>query len=203
MDRKSKKHSHGVPDLILGCSETQSSSLSGRLMILFLDENGEIIGQRVIPAESDLATDSGKHDVGLRLQPYDQFGQSLAPYIDLDQNGIKEFFVGAPGTDYLDTVNNITMTNAGAIYLLFLRRRLYHPGQFDWFGFYLKITIPLFFFCFSCVSGITYFCWRFRRQPDEIEIMVKQSGLSIDAKKKRDRYKKKHDKAVYCDEYVV
>lgn len=167
-------------------------------MFIYLNERGEIDGRTVIPADTDIE----RHKVGFDLQPFDQFGQSVAPYQDIDKNGIREIVVGAPGSDYHNSARNISLRNTGAIYLLYPRRRRYHPIPFDWWAFYLMITIPLFCCFASCTSGTTYFCWHFRRQPDEIEMIVKKSGLAIDPKKPRTKYKRQ-DNAVYCDGYTV
>ena len=69
--------------------------------------------------------------------------------------------------------------DSGAVYLLFPRRRRFHPPTFDTVRFALIVFFPT-FFCFSLLCyGIGYFFWRYRRLPDPIEKMVLESGLEI------------------------
>lgn len=177
-----------VPDIIMGCSQSLSSGLPGRMMFVYLSNYGDVEGYTVIPALTD-------EIVGPQLNAYDQFAQSLHPYYDVDKNGLSEILVGSPG-------NDDTGIDAGAIYVLFPRRRRYHYPPFDFLTFILLVTLIPGILCSMCIMGVIYFCWYFRRIPDEVEIIVKNSGLKIDPTKPRNKYQGKPN-TVYCDEYTA
>ena len=170
---------------MLGCPQTNAGGLPGHILLMMLDENSELAGFTDIPAD----TDKG---VGPPLKPVDRFGESLAGYWDIDDNDMPELLVGAPGDD--DGAED-----SGAVYILFLRSRRRHPPDFPLVEFVLIITLPTWCFCTSCIVGIAYFFWYFRRKPDEVEVIVKKSGFELE--KKRKRYQKTG--SVYCDEYTV
>jgi hypothetical protein len=179
-----------IPDLVVGCPQSQSNGLPGRLMFVYLNVDGGLAGYTFIPS----LTDSFER-VGLQLHPYDQFAKSLDAYIDIDRNGLKEIIVGAPGDDRCGE-------NAGAIYIIFPRRRRFHAVPYDWLALYLLVTIIPCCCCSSLCGGIIFFFWYFRRIPDEVEIIVKESGLEIDPRKNRPKYKKQLNQ-VHCDTYTA
>jgi hypothetical protein len=158
-------------------------------MFIFLTLEGGLAGYTVLPAIKDEPL------IGSSLSPYDQFGQSLSGYMDVDHNGLREIIVGAPGDD---TIGH----QAGAIYILFPRRRRYHYIPFDFLTFILLVTIMPGTCCLGMVCGTIYFFWYFRRIPDEAEIIVKKAGLKISATRTRVRYQKKIGH-VYCEQYTV
>lgn len=147
-------------------------------------------GFTALPTEKDIQR------TNISLQPYEQFGSSLSYYQDVDKNSLKEILVGSPSRV------NSQGSRTGAFYILFPRRRRFHPGVFDWVRFYLLIFIPTGFCVCSCCWGTIYFCWYFRRKPDEVEIIVAKSGLKVDPSKPRQKYIKKGN-SVYIEEYTV
>jgi hypothetical protein len=159
-------------------------------MFIYLNRQGGLAGYTIIPAESD-----NFEETGLQLHPYDQFGRSLDAYMDIDKNGLKEIIVGAPGDD-------ASGTNAGGIYIIFPRRRRHHWIPFDFLTFILLVTLIPGICCLMICGAIAFFFWYFRRIPDEVEIIVKKSGLQIDARKNRPKYQKNSNQ-VYCDEYTA
>jgi len=54
---------------------------------------------------------------------------------------------------------------------------------------------------FFCCVGIILFFYIFRRRPDEIEIIVKKSGMEINKNQKRKR--QIFNSKIYADEYVI
>ena len=148
--------------------------------------NGEIHGYTELPAWTDEITN-------ISLISFEQFGASVAGYQDLDKNGLREILVGSPTRPYN------TDTKIGCIYILFPRRRRYHPPPFDYVRYYLMITLPPGLFTLCCCCSIAYFCWYFRRRPDQVEIIVKKSGLQVDPSKPRQKYVRQN--VVYIEEY--
>lgn len=183
----SPKRSVSIPDIIMGCPQSRSSNLPGRLFFLFLTLSGESQGYTVIPAASDAAI------MANHLSPYDQFAQSLSAYVDVDKNGLKEIISGAPGDD---TVTD----NGGAVYIIFPRRRRHHWIPFDFLTFILLVTLTPGLFTLACIAGVVFFCWYFRRVPDEAELIVKKAGLQITPRRPRSRYSKKLGQ-VYAEHY--
>jgi hypothetical protein len=179
------------PDLVIGCPQTTSSNGPGRIFFVFLNEDGEKVGWSELPNAGD------KIATNISLIPYEQFGNALEGYQDLDENGIREVLVGAPRRP------NENGVITGAFYILFPRRRRYFPGPFDWVRFYLIVLIPPAFFFAACCCGCVYFFWYFRRRPDPVEILVKKTGLdkAIDPSKPRNKYVKGN--IVYIDEYTA
>lgn len=168
-----------IPDVIVGCPQGNAGILSGRVFGYFLDKWGDNQGYVHIPNERDTIDGYGP-----KLKAKDQFGASLTYYNDLDGNGIKEIVIGAPGDHDMGY-------NTGAIYILFLRRRRYHPPVFDWRAYYCSIFIPIGLYCVFCWSAIKFFFWYYRRKPDDIEILVKASNIEIT--KKRTTRQNKHE----------
>ena len=84
----------------------------------------------------------------------------MTGFQDLDGNGLKEVVVGSPGYN----------ESAGAVYILFMRRRRFHPPIPDVFLYYFKILFPIFCIISCCCGSCGYFFWYFRRKPDEIEV---------------------------------
>lgn len=180
-----------VEDLVVGCPQAQTGSLPGRLFLIFPQfKTGEILGYRELPSETD-----DRPFTSPLLQRLDEFGAALAPYTDIDENGLKEIVVGTPG----DSDNGV---QSGAIYILFLRRRRHHGPVFNFLRFILLVT--LFSWCglTSCILGIAYFFWYYRRRPDIAEIIVKESGFKIHPEKSRPKYIK-NPNAQYVTEYTI
>lgn len=192
-----------VPDIISGCPQSATGTLPGHFFLMFLTPLGEMAGFTDIPAYTDLEGQGGGKNSGPRvappLNPGDAFAESLAGYMDLDGNGLREILVGSPGHD-VDLGNGTAITNAGGVYIMFLRRRRYHWIPFDIISFVLMIAIPCTCFLFSCIAGIIYFFWYFRRRPDEVEVIVKKSGYEM--KKERQRYQKANNQ-IYADNYTA
>jgi len=115
------------------------------------------------------------------FQPLDRFGYAMTAYSDIDQNGISEIVVGAPG----DHVNGSDYV--GAIYIMFHRRRRYHPPLVCDLCYLLSFSIPLGFLALTCVCSTIYFFWYYRRKPDEIEQIVLGSGIEIGTTRVRKR----------------
>lgn len=182
-----------IADLVVGCPQTGADGKPGRLFFLYLSaKDRQIIGYSEM---SNPIKDTLRLHLDTVMTPFGQFGAALAAYTDIDKNGLREIVVGAP----TDTDSG---TAAGAIYVIYPRRKRHHPPMFDYVRFYmLTIFLPV-----TCCSlfwmGIAWFCWTFRRIPDEIEIIVKKSGYVFDPSKPRLRYQKRPDQ-VYCDHYTA
>lgn len=138
------------------------------------------------------AKDIQRH-VAPMLSFHDRFGASVAGYQDIDGNGLREILVGAPGDH----------GNDGALYLLFPRRRRFHPPIPDFLRYILTIVLPISCCVCSCVSGVAFFFWYFRRKPDEVEIAVKKAGVEITKERKRKKKEFGKDGKVYADDYVA
>lgn len=172
----------------MGCPQTKTAGLSGRMFFVFLTLSGFAAGNTLLPG-------SDEDKAILNLPSYDQFGMSLAPYIDIDKNGLKEILVGAPGDDKVGY-------HGGAVYIIFTRRDPYIPPPFNWLLYILiHVVLPILCVLFCCALTGCY-CWFFRRIPDEVEVLVKQSGMELGLKKERTKLKK-NPNAVYVDEYVT
>ena len=131
----------------------------------------------------------------------------MAAIQDLDKNGIKEIVVGAPG-------DGEAGGRSGAIYVFYFRRRRWHPFIPDTRAWLCKIIIPPSIAVFFCICSIIYCCFKFRRKPDEVELMIKAAGVDIndalgdktkvkkkDKKKKKDGGEEKRDGVVYADDF--
>ena len=105
------------------------------------------------------------------LSPGDQFGNSVALYIDVDGNGIRDYMVGAPGDDSSDG------TNTGAVYLIFMDRQRYKKPIIDLTLFYVLVSVIPGTCCLCCVAGIIVFCVVFRHVESEEEKFARQAGL--------------------------
>lgn len=88
------------------------------------------------------------------------------------------------------------------MYLLFPRRRRFHPIPFDAVRFGLIVGIPSFFCLLAIGAGMAYFIWRYRRLPDPIEKIVIESGLKIDANRSRKVYVSAASPDDKCYEYT-
>jgi len=181
-----------IDDLIVGCPQTDTGTLPGRMFLIFLSYTGNMLGFTLVPGEKDKM-----RGITPALGPTDHFGHSLAGIQDLDKNGLREIAVGAPG--HFGATGG---ADNGAIYVLFLRRRRWHPFWTDSDGYWMAIIIPPSVILFGCISSIIYFFWKFRRKPDEIELLVLKSGVVIEKKKKkRDKKEKKKEEAkVFVDD---
>lgn len=175
-----------IPDLLVGCPQTKSgtsrgSTLTGRAMVLFMNTDGQYRNDFFIPG-SDVAAP--------KLHGGDLFGTSVGSYVDIDNNGITEMLVGAPGD-----------AAGGAVYILFPRRRRYHQPPFDWVAYYLKLILPFAISGCICFWGTLFCCWYFRRRATEIEIAVKEVGVETGVKRKRVKHKKAAKTEAYADHY--
>ena len=184
-----------VVDLIVGCPQTNTQKGTGRLMMYFLSPKSTIEAYRVLPSDSDAG-------VAPNFNPRAHVGTSLASIQDLDKNGLQEIVAGAPGDDEAGV-------DSGAIYVFFFRRRRWHlfiPDTRSWLA---KIIVPPSIAVFFCCCSIVYFFVRFRRKPDEIELMVRAAGVEIGAdanakvsKKKKHKHKEEgKSAAVYADDF--
>lgn len=166
---------------------------------MFLSTQGSLLGFTEIPGDTDKDGQGGGKNSGPRIAPplrrVDGFGRSLAGYMDLDHNGLREIIVGAPGDDLNDS-----REDAGAIYIMFLRRRRHFWIPFDYVTWLVTILVPTTCFGCTCFCSIVYFFYYFRRRPDEVEVIVKKSGYEM--KKERQRYQKAQNQ-VYADNYTV
>mmetsp|Transcript_28519 Transcript_28519/g.47919 ORF Transcript_28519/g.47919 Transcript_28519/m.47919 type:complete len:583 (+) Transcript_28519:164-1912(+) len=179
-----------IDDFLMGCPQTNSGSNPGMFYIMFVNKLGGLLGYTKIPA----LTDEG---IGPPLTRLDRFAQSMAGYHDLDKNGLREIIAGAPGDD-----NNSAdvFHDAGALYLIYLRRRRHHWIPFDWLSYYLSIFIPTGCFCCTCIGSIIFFFYYFRRRADIAEKIVKKTGYQM--RTERSRYKKANSQ-VYADNYTL
>lgn len=163
-------------DIIVGCPQTAVDGYGGRTFMVFLDGSVNVLGYSESPnPKLDI-----QRGVIPFMQPYSQFGAAMAPYSDIDGNGVREFYIGAPG-------DSVTSEQQGAIYVLFHRRRRHHSPVFCFLCFVLSFSIPLGVCCLSCIGSTIYFFWRFRRRPDGIEKIVKESGVTITSRRTRSR----------------
>ena len=88
-----------IPDLVVGCPQTQTGTLPGRMFFYFLGAAGNMLGFTKVPSDKDV-----EREIFLPQGLSDYFGQSLAAMPDWDQNGIKEIAVGAPGVLIVDLI---------------------------------------------------------------------------------------------------
>jgi hypothetical protein len=165
-------------DLIMGCPQTEAGVGTGRIFLIFLSSLGAAQAYREIPSDTDIG-------IAPNFASQDKVGHSLAAYMDLDGNGIKEIVVGAPGT-------STNGTESGAIYIFYLRRRRWHAFVPDTRAWLCSIIIPPGLFVFFCISGIIYFFYKFRRKPDKIELMVMKAGVEVGEDKIKKKKKKKN-----------
>ena len=175
-----------VPDLVVGCPQTNTGTLPGRMFFYFLSATGNMVSWTKIPSDKDVS-----REIFPPMGETDHLGQSLAAMPDWDNNGLREVAVGAPGS--LDTG-----PDSGAIYILYFRRRRWHTFWTDTRAYWCIIVIPPSLLVFGICVGIIYFCWTFRRKPDEIEILVLKSGVKVE--KKRKRKKKEEAKIAPVDD---
>jgi len=119
--------------------------------------------------------------------------QSLAALQDYDKNGLKEIAVGAPGS--LDSG-----ADSGAIYVLYFRRRRWTPFWTDTRAYWVAIILPPSLVMFGIIVSIIYFFYHFRREPDEIEILVLKSGVKIEKKKKKIKKRNVEEAKVFVDD---
>ena len=114
---------------------------------------------------------------------------------DLDSTGIKGMVIGTPG-------DNDGGLGAGAIYIIFIRRRRYHPPFVDHLKYLLIILIPVLTGFCCCVGAVLFFIYYFRRRADDIELIVMKSGLEVSKSRKRKVVDFKNlDSKVYADDY--
>jgi hypothetical protein len=182
-----------IPDVVIGCPQTLDTNQigGGQFYLVFLNEKGYAEDYCAMPTKDDR---EGKFAPKLRY--LDQFGSSLAAYVDVDHNGLTELIVGAPGDHEI-------APDTGAIYIMFLRRRRFHKPFVDHWMYILSIALPLGFCCICCIAGTVYFFWHFRRKPDEVELAVKAAGLERTKERKRKKQEFGKDGKVYADEYVA
>lgn len=185
-----------VVDLVVGCPQTDSAADPGRLFFLYLATNGAQQGHTLLPA----ATDRG---IAPQLQTHEHLGASLAALQDLDNNGMQEVAAGAPG----DVDGG---KDSGAVFVLYFRRRRWHSFVPDTRSWLALIIIPPSIAVVFCIAAIAYFCWTYRRKPDEIEVMVIKAGVEIGGeavsvkkkKRRKDKGESKQDKGVvYADDF--
>jgi hypothetical protein len=88
------------------------------------------------------------------------------------------------------------------VYLLFPRRRRYHPPTFDEVRFILIIFFPSLFCCGLMAGATAYFLHRYRRLPDPIEKIVIEAGLEISPVRSRKIYVQSAPLEERCHEYT-
>jgi hypothetical protein len=148
-ERSAERHV-SIPDIIVGCPRELNDDGPGSINLIFIDENGQAHDYKEFPGDTDR-----RDKVSPELANNDLFGAALTHYRDIDENGLKEIIVGAPG----DSENG---TMAGAIYVLFIRRRQYHrPYRCGWCVMAYTLA-PSITFGLSCMIGTIYFFWYFR-----------------------------------------
>ncbi len=177
-------------DLIVGCPQTSSGTMTGRIFIMYLTHQGRQQAHTVLPGSTDTPRGIGP---GGQFGDTDAVGHSLVAMPDYDNNGIKEIAVGAPGTSE-------NGTSSGAIYIWYLRRRRWHSFIPDTRAWLCSIIIPPSLFVFFCFASIIYFFYHFRRKPDKIEMMVKEAGVEVETsgnkkKKKREEKRKRREES--------
>ena len=118
-----------ITDVVVGCPAPETGTGTGKMYLLFQRDDGYQQGYREIPS----ITDYGRYDTAPTISGKDMYGAALSSYQDLDDNGIKEIVVGSPG------YNN----TRGAVYIMFLRRRRFHPPIPDTFMYWFKILFPI------------------------------------------------------------
>ncbi|MGD8629244.1 MAG: integrin alpha [Gammaproteobacteria bacterium] len=94
-----------VPDIVVGAPGDDDGGVdAGAAWVLYLAANGSVIDeQKISPLEGDFEG---------AIQPGDEFGYALANAGDVDNDGISDLLVGAPGDDDGGT-------DSGAAWLLF------------------------------------------------------------------------------------
>ena len=76
-----------------------------------------------------------------------------------------------------------------------LQARCWHDYWTDTRAYWCAIIIPPSLVVFFICVGIAYFFWKFRRKPDEIEVLVLKSGVKITRKRKREKKSRKQEEA--------
>ena len=158
-----------MPDLMIGCPQGRTGTSGGKIIAAFLQGDrrtqsatGNIEKYREFPFNKPWTP---------TLSASDRFGQSITSYYDVDNNGINDFVVGAPGDD-ADFSGNITDT--GAIYLVFIERIPYEWPIIDLTVFYVLVTVLPGCYCLCCIAAIISFLHLFRHQEDEVEKIAKE-----------------------------
>jgi hypothetical protein len=105
-------------------------------------------------------------------------------------------------TILLYTFTYQSCVSCGAVYLLFPRRRRFHPIPFDAVTFGLIVGLPSLFCLILIGFGFGYFLWKYRRLPDPIEKLVCESGLKIDANRARKVYVSASSPEDKCYDYT-
>ena len=186
---KDKKFGNrGVDDLYVGCAQWEVPNGPGRHLLWLMAASG--VPRKVV----DEPFKYPERAPSLRAQ--ESYGASMTYMGDLDDNGIAEFAVGAPG-------GRGQNPGTGSIYIIFLRRRYPHPAPFNWTMYWVKIIVPGFFICLCCIGATIAFFIYFRRKPDDIEIAVKRAGVEIGLQRKRERkVRPKTDATIYADDFT-
>lgn len=175
---------------MVGCTQTTVQSSSGKIVFLFLAEDGSL---------GDSAFPPFKYpENGPSLPPQSLYGASmtylLTSTIEQEHLNPLPIVIGAPR-------GNGASPGTGSLYVINFYRRRYHPPIFNIIKYYLSIVLPLFFACVIIIALTVLFCIYFRRKPDEIEIAVKKAGVEIGLQRKRMKNISKKDATVYADEY--
>lgn len=105
----------GSPDLAVGARNdcdggSSNNGALGAVYILFLNPDGTVKGEQKVSATQGGFTGD--------LEPFDQFGYSVASLADLDGDGITDLAVGVYGDD--DGGGDNVSDDKGAVYILFL-----------------------------------------------------------------------------------
>lgn len=148
-----------INDLIMGCPSPDST---GKLFLVFLSQHGFMREFTMIPSSREL-------NIFPTLPRNSRLATSMTKYQDLMGTNISGLVVGAPGDD----------NELGSVYLMFIRRRQYHPPFVDKLKNLLIIVLPCVIAFLLMLLCISYFFYHFRRRPDDIEIFVKSSGFNL------------------------
>lgn len=179
-----------IKDLVIGCTQTTIQSASGKFLFAFLSETGSLTDSSFPPFKYP--------ENGPSLPSQSLFGASMTYLLTstIEQENLTPLpiVIGAPqGTGI--------SPGTGSLYIVYLYRRKYHPPAFNIIKYYLSIALPLFFLCIGLIVATIFFCYYFRRKPDEIELAVKKAGVEIGLQRKRIKNIAKKDATIYADEY--
>ncbi|GJM23284.1 MAG: hypothetical protein DHS20C15_31990 [Planctomycetota bacterium] len=104
---------NGVDDIAAGmpnADEPGQLTSSGRVWILFMDADGDVVASQAI--------DASQGPLPFTLADGDRFGAALAPAGDLNDDGVPDLWVGAYGDD--DGATPLNYTGPGALYAVML-----------------------------------------------------------------------------------
>jgi hypothetical protein len=178
-----------VDDMVVGCPQSDLYGSPGRVMVWYMDAEG---GKRKSYSLLPLYPDYDLFEPPFRAQ--ESYGTSLVAINDADSNGIDDFMVGAPG-------GSGEIPGTGRLVVIFLHRERYIGKKFPWLRFWLVRLVPSGFFFCAIVIALIVFCLKFRRQPDAVEMAIKNAGVEVGLQRKRIKKEKIKVQAIYSDDY--